>query len=132
MLTAEARIETERASRYLVQLFRHLEHLSGPSAHPSHGGTDGEMSTRPDVRHVDYSDTHGTLRLDMGQFTAAATSDALMLRVEAADEASLLRMRELLGGRLELMGRRDELVVTWRLDADPVEGPTKAAPVPKK
>jgi hypothetical protein len=132
MPTAEARIETERASRYLVQLFRHLEHLSSPSAHLSHGGTDGGMSTRPDVRHVDYSDTHGTLRLNMGQFTARATSDALTLRVEAADQVSLLRMRELLGGRLELMGRRDELVVTWHLEVDPAEGPTKAAPAPKK
>lgn len=91
------------------------------------------MSTRPDVRHVDYSDTHGTVRLNGGQFTARATSDALTLRVEAADEASLLRMRDLLGGRLELMGRRDELVVTWRrLDADPGEGTTKAAPAPKR
>jgi hypothetical protein len=46
-----------------------------------------------------------------------ATPDALTLRAEAADEANLRRVQELLTRRLETIGRRDHLTVNWhRLD----------------
>ncbi|OLZ74353.1 hypothetical protein AV521_01350 [Streptomyces sp. IMTB 2501] len=112
MPTAEALVPTDRASRYLVQLCRHLSQMRGMRHRPpvAHGG--GQMP--PEVRHVDYSDTHGTIRFAQGLCTLQATSDTLTLRVEADDEDAMERLRNGIAGRVEKIGRRDRLTVTWR------------------
>lgn len=114
MPTAEARIETERASRYLVQLCKHTSQMSR-YLHPrprARGG--GDTHAPPEVQHVECSDTHGIVRLNLGQWTGRATPDALTLRAEATDEKDLQRIQDLLAGRLEKIGRRDHLTVTWQ------------------
>jgi hypothetical protein len=111
MPTSEARVETDRASRYLVQLCRHAGWMSRLPGHRprAHGG-----GAAPRVRHVESSDTHGVVSLDGGGFTVHAGQDALLMRVEAADEDSLRRIQDLLAGRVEKIGRRDRLAVDWR------------------
>jgi hypothetical protein len=42
-----------------------------------------------------------------------ATDDALILRVEASDDDSLRRLQDGIAGRLQTIGRRDRLTVTW-------------------
>ncbi|MGH3843803.1 MAG: DUF2218 domain-containing protein [Pseudonocardiaceae bacterium] len=108
MLTAEAHIETERPSRYLVQLCRHVSHI--PARHV------GDSQARPDVRpHAEWSDTHGIITLaPWGQCTMDASADTLTVRVEATDEDSLRRIQELVADRLTRYGRRDQLTVTWQ------------------
>src|SRR4051794_17865664 len=91
MLTVEARVETERPSRYLVQLCRHVDQMTQhlgdrPSAHRGGGAP-------PTIEHVEWSDTNGIVRLNCGQWTMRATAEGLMLRAEADDEESLRRIQ---------------------------------------
>lgn len=110
MPTAEARLATDRASRYLAQLCRHLGQMNR-MAHQLPGGH-GRMM--PAVQHVDYTDTHGTVRFADGQWILDATADALKLRVDADDEEALRRLQEGIAARIEKIGRRDGLKAHWR------------------
>lgn len=136
MFTAEARVETERASRYLAQLCRHAQQMSrAPHYRPrAHG--DGDTHRPPEVHHVECSDTEGTVRLSLGQWTLRATPDALVLHVEAGNEEDLQRMRDLIAARVEKIGRRDHLTVAWQqLEAPsdpPGTGDQANAPHPKE
>lgn len=124
MPTAEALVPTDRASRYLVQLCRHLSRMSGMRHRPpvAHGG--GQMP--PEVRHVDYSETHGTIRFAQGLCTLQAAPDALTLRIEADDADTMQRLRNGIAGRIEKIGRRDQLTVTW----SPLQAPEGAPAEP--
>lgn len=93
MLTAEARVETERASRYLVQLCRHAQQMGRHSHYKARPHSGGDAHRPPKVHHVEWSDTHGTVRVSLGQWTMQATADALTLRAEADAEEDLERIR---------------------------------------
>lgn len=117
MPTAEAHVPTDRASRYLVQLCRHLGQMSSMRhrAPIRHGGS----QVPPEVQHVDYSDTNGIVRFARGQWTLEATTDTLTLRVEADDEDTLHQLKNGMTARLEKIGRRDQLQVTWQRPTTP-------------
>lgn len=120
MLIAEARVETERASRYLDQLCKHAQQMGRhPHYRPATRGGSGGAHRPPEVRHVEWSDTDGTVRLSLGQWTLRATPDALVLRVEAANEGDLRRMRDLIAARVETVGRRDNLTAVWEQPEPP-------------
>lgn len=130
MLTAQARVPTGRASRYLVQFCRHASEMDQHWGRRlrSHGGGGG---TQPEVRHVAWSETVGTVRLGGGHCVLEATEDALLLRVDAADEDSLQPLLDGITRRLVTIGRRDRLTVEWqRLDAAAslAHGETRLAP----
>ncbi|MFJ8023615.1 DUF2218 domain-containing protein [Streptomyces sp. NPDC096311] len=125
MPTAEAHIPTERASRYLVQFCRHLGQMSRIRHQPPARHGSGDMP--PTVRDVDYSDTRGVIRFDEGQFTLQATSDTLSLRVDADDEDTLQRLQNGITARLEKIGRRDQLTVTWQRRQTPPGPPGEGA-----
>ena len=110
MPTAETRVLTDRASRYLVQLCEHLNELRrhAESAPPHQAG-----ARPPSVQRVEYSDTHGVITFPTAECTANATDDALTIRVSADDDATLARMQGMFAARLETIGRRDGLTVTW-------------------
>jgi hypothetical protein len=117
MPIAEAHVPTERASRYLVQLCRHLGHMSR-LRHQRPAGPGGQSS--PAVRHVDWSDTTGTIRFAQGTCTLLATDDALTVRVDADDEDALRRLQDGIIRRLNTIARRDHLTVHWqRSDTEP-------------
>ncbi|MER6076059.1 DUF2218 domain-containing protein [Streptomyces sp. NPDC001817] len=125
MPTAAAHIPTERASRYLVQFCRHLGQMSRmrhqrPARHEGGG-------MPPTVQDVDHSDTCGVIRFDGGQLTLQATSDTLSLRVDADDEDILQRLQTGITARLEKIGRRDQLTVTWRRCQTPPVPPGESA-----
>jgi hypothetical protein len=115
MLIAEARVATERSGRYLVQLCRHLN-LVAPT-HP-------QMPAR-----VEWSDDRGLISFGWGRCTLRADPGVLTLRAQAPDEESMHQLERRLADRLEQIGRRDHLTVTWTaLPADAhSHGPTKAA-----
>jgi hypothetical protein len=112
MLTAEAHVETARASRYLVQLCRHAGQMNRYLRHRPRTHEGG--GAPPKVRNVEWTDTRGTVSLDLGQVTLRATADKLTLRAEAADEEKLRRIQDLITARLEQIGRRDSLTVNWQ------------------
>jgi hypothetical protein len=99
MLIAEARVATERSSRYLVQLCQHIHKVW--RAHP-------QMQA-----HVEWSDDRGVISFHWGRCTLRADPGVLTLRAEAADEEGLHQLEQRVGGRLEQVGRRDRLTVTW-------------------
>ncbi|MFD4605437.1 DUF2218 domain-containing protein [Streptomyces sp. NPDC058464] len=114
MPTAEARVETERASRYLVQLCRHAQQMG---RHPHYGTRNHDAADThrpPEVHDVQWSDTHGTVRVSLGRWTMQADEGTLTLRAEADNEEDLRRLQDLVAARLERIGRRDRLVVTWQ------------------
>lgn len=121
MPTAEAHVSTERASRYLVQLCRHLGQMSGVRHQPParHGG--GGMP--PTVQDVDYSDAAGVIRFAEGRLTLQATPDTLNLRIDAGGQDTLQRLQDGITARLEKIGRRDHLMVTWQRCQTPPDPP---------
>ena len=118
MSIAEARVPTKRASRYLIQLCRHADHMRALRLQPS-SRRSGPMS--PKVDHVDYCDTAGAIRFAEGQLSLHATADTLTLRIEATDDDALQRLQDGVAARLHKIGRRDQLTASWnRLDTPPV------------
>jgi hypothetical protein len=99
MLIAEARVETERSSRYLAQLCRHVNKASQASP---------QMQA-----HVEWSDDRGEISFGWGRCTLRADPGVLTLRAEAPDEESLRRLQDRVSERLQRFGRRDNLTVTW-------------------
>lgn len=110
MLIAEARVETERSSRYLIQLCRHVSHAAQASP---------QMQA-----HVECSDDRGVISFGWGRCTLRADPGILTLRAEAADEENLRRIEQRVADRLERFGRRDRLTVTWT----PPQGPGEHVP----
>jgi hypothetical protein len=133
MPTAEATVPTERASRYLAQLCSHLHHMSD-MRHSDHGAGrgDGPARPKPTVEHVDHSDTDGSIRFTTGLCTLHATPDTLVVRVETDDEDTLHQLQTGLAQRLEKIGRRDGLTVTWHQSptATPAGGNAGPQPTP--
>jgi hypothetical protein len=66
------------------------------------------------VKHVEWSETAGTLTLNWGTCTMQAGPDTLTVRAEAANERDLQRIQDLITRNLERFGRRDHLRVTWQ------------------
>ena len=113
MLTADARIETPNASRYLDQLCKHAAAIGagrhGPRMHLGHELARSEVHV-----HVDRNDAHATLSFDpWGQCSMTADRATLTVRIEAADEQNLHRIRDTLARDLERFGGRERLKVTW-------------------
>jgi hypothetical protein len=114
MLIAEAHVETERSSRYLVQLCQHVDKAG--RAHP-------QMRA-----HIEWSDDRGVISLDWGRCTLRALPGVLTLRAEAPDEDTLRRIEHGVGERLQRIGMRDHLTVTWTPPQSAGEG-TAETPV---
>jgi hypothetical protein len=111
MPTADAVVETERAARYLEQLCRHTDQLRRlPGHRPGRHGGDHVV---PTVRQVEWSGSRGSITVDGAQCTLRADGGSLTLHLEASDVETLRRVQALLGRRLETIGRRDDLTVTW-------------------
>jgi hypothetical protein len=107
MLIAEARVQAERAGRYLVQLCQHVDKLG---------------RARPQLQaHAEWSDDRGLISFGWGRCTLRALPGVLTLRAEAADEDALRRVEDPIGARLVGIGRRDHLTVTWTPPRDASE-----------
>lgn len=116
MPTAEARIRTERPERYLVQLCQHASSIN----HKILSFHAARAEARPEVQHVEWSGTDGTLTFSSGTCTVHADPDTLTVRAEAADEENLQRLQSLIARNLERFGRRDHLKVNWQRPGAPV------------
>ena len=111
MPVAEADVRTPRASRFVVQLCRHAEAMSGRAKH-LHGG-DAEAD-RPEVVRVEYDGTEGRIEFNWGLCVLRSSPDILSIRVEVDGEERLRWIQDLLAADLERFGRRDGLEVAWR------------------
>jgi hypothetical protein len=123
MLIAEARVETGRPGRYLAQLCQHLSnrgrHLGTGKGRqmrhrPGGHGSDHPQPGPAEQVHVEWSESEGTVSFPRGQCTMQATSDALVLRAEAADEETLQFIQDLITSHLDRFSRREHLTVAWQ------------------
>jgi hypothetical protein len=108
-----ARIDTPRAGRYLSQLCEHLGHmLQRPGRHGAGSGHDGP----PPVLDIDRTDDQAVITFAWGSCTLRATDSALLVRVEATDDAALGQAEALLAHRIQTIGHRELLTITWQRD----------------
>ena len=125
MPSAEARIPTDRAARYLDQLCSHLGAMGHVRRVPAggHGG-----AGMPRVENIERNGNRAVIRFNEGSWTLQAHEDALVLRVEAEEAATLERLKEAIAARIAKIGRRDGLAVTWSSPADPQARAGQSAP----
>lgn len=88
---AEARIETEKASKYLKWLCGHFR-----------------IKTQ-----AEYDDTHGTVQFVFGNCEMRAQPSQLYMRVETPTLEDLATAKEVVGGHLERFAHKDDVRVTW-------------------
>ena len=111
MPTSQAQIPTTRAARYLTQLCNHGTHLSRITNHHPRSPNN---HTAPATTRSQHSDTDGVIDFDFGRCTLHATDEALTLTAEADEAQNLQRVQDGIAHRLERIGRRDQLTVTWQ------------------
>jgi len=128
MLAAEAAVDTEHPSRYLVQLCTHASKMGGHVPHRPRSHADGHEP--PEIRHAEWTDTDGIVTLSWGRWTMHATPGTLTLRAEADSEENLRRIQDLVTARLEKFGRRDHLTVNWHRIQAPAAAPGEPARPP--
>ncbi len=103
MPTAEAHVDTERPSRYLVQFCKHAAAMGAAGGH---------------------GDTQGTVTFDpWGTCTMHADTNTLALRIDAPDEENLQRIQDVIAKDFDRFGRRDRLTVHWHRPETPDVGP---------
>jgi cytochrome P450 len=120
MPSAQARIRTDRAGRYLTQMCRHTTHVGGLG----HGDRHGAGGGTPVPRRTEYSDTAGTIDFDRGRCILRATGEELTLLAEADDQQDLRQIQDAITVRLTRVGRRDRISVTWQPAPAPPGGET--------
>jgi hypothetical protein len=125
MPTAEAVIETERPSRYLIQFCKHAAAMASTHGHRFRIHAGGSALARGEVRlHAEWSDTHGTVTFDpWGTCTLDADANTLTLRVDATDEENLHRIQDVITRDLDRFGRRDHLTANWHETEAPAVAP---------
>jgi hypothetical protein len=124
MLASEATVKTEHPGRYLTQLCEHASKMGGSRLHRPRGHASG--GEPPEMRRAEWSGTDGTVIMNWGQWTMHAAPGTLMLRAEAGSEESLQRIQDLVTARLEKIGRRDHLTVSWQPAEVPAGRPGEA------
>ena len=123
MLIAEARVETNRPGRYLTQVCQHLSnkgrHLGAGKGRQMRHRPGGGRGNHPqpvaaEQVRVEWSETEGTVTFPGGQCALRASGDALLLRAEAADTATLEFIENLMTSHIDRFSRREPLAVTWQ------------------
>ncbi|MEV0904247.1 DUF2218 domain-containing protein [Streptomyces hokutonensis] len=133
MLTAEARIATERPTRYLVQLCKHFDNRGRHLTHRPRTHTPPDApDIRPEEIQVEWTDSDGTLRLPWGRCTLRATPGMLRVHVEAEDQESLGRLQDLVTTHIGRFSRRDPLTVDWNPSEATVDQPGEATPARRR
>ena len=111
MPVIEGRVDTPRADRYLAQLCEHLDHLAHRTTPPTR--PDGDHHGALPVTRATRDGRRGEIVLSDATCSLLATDEALLLRIEGSDEPALHRARQRITHRIETIGRREELSVTW-------------------
>jgi hypothetical protein len=112
MRTAEARVQTDHPDRYLVQLCQHASKMGRRLSHRPRAHAVGGAA--PEIHHAEWSGTYGIVTLSWGRWSMRAAPGILTLRAEAASQENLQRIQDLVAARLEKIGRRDHLSVSWQ------------------
>jgi hypothetical protein len=111
MPASHAHIPTSRAIRYLTQLCNHGSLMGRLARHrpTSHGGGGGGSP----VVTVASSGTEGVIDFGWGRCTVHAAVGTLTVHAEAGDPLQLRQIQDGITARLQRIGRRDQLAVSW-------------------
>lgn len=90
-MLSEARVITHRPAVYLQRLCKHFA---------------AKIPT-------EYDDQRGSIQFAMGVCELLVEPEALLLRAQAADEASLAQVQRVVGDHLVRFGHHDRLEVDW-------------------
>ncbi len=91
MPTSQANVHTAMASRYLQQLCKHFAHKL-PVSHDA---------------------LQGRIEFSIGTCTLAAAPDLLTLHAEAADDAALAQLEDVVARHLDRFAFRDKPEISW-------------------
>jgi hypothetical protein len=135
MPASYAHVPTSRAGRYLAQLCSHGRLMSRLARHrpPGHGQAQGQGQGHadgdghgndgaPPVATASSAGTEGIIDFGWGRCTLRATAGTLTLYAEAEDPQRLRQIQDGISARLQRIGRRDQLTVTW------TDGPPATVP----
>jgi hypothetical protein len=132
MPVLEARIDTERASRYLVQFCRHAAAMGG-GGHTRRMHLHGTMTRRDVQVDAEWSESQGRVTFNpWGRCTLAADAHSLMVRIEADDADALQQIRDVITRDFARFSRRDPLIVTWRQPGTPEAARELSEPASKR
>jgi len=126
MPASYTRIPTSRAARYLTQLSSHGRLMSRLARHraPGRGQGHGDGHVNggaPPVATASSAGAEGVIDFGWGRCTLRATAGALTMYAEAGDPQRLRQIQDGISARLQRIGRRDQLAVTWT-EAPPATG----------
>lgn len=92
MHTAESRIQTAHASKYIAQLCKHFHHKVP----------------------VEYDEISGRVDFQPGLCMLQVADGALVIRCEAEDEAGLGRLKFILEDHLQRFAWREKPLIEWK------------------
>jgi len=119
----QAKIPTERASRYLVQFCKHAAAM-GRGGHTARMHLHAPMALGEVQVSAEWSDTSGTVTFTpWGQCTLAVEDGALALRIDAPTEDGAAQIRDVIVRDFERFTRRDPVPVTWQRPETPGAAP---------
>ena len=114
MLTIEATVHTERATRYLAQFCKHATAMGGASGHGPRLHRHGTPADATLQAHAEWSQTHGIITFTPGgRCTMDADANTLTVSIEATDEQALRRIQDIVTRDLARFSNRDPLTVDW-------------------
>jgi hypothetical protein len=118
MPSLEAHIETERASRYLVQFCKHAAAM-GSGGHSPRMHLHGTVARREVQVSAEWSDTSGTVTFTpWGLCTLSADGDSLTVRIDTANEDGLAQIRDVVTRDFVRFSQRAPLTLTWQRSDD--------------
>ena len=93
MFTAEARVSTEHASKYLVQLSKHWSHR---------------------FPELSYDTAHADIPMPGGPLALRAEGGVLAMTLKSPSRESLERMQTVVAEHLQRFAFREPLQIDWR------------------
>ncbi|RZU71726.1 hypothetical protein EV384_0056 [Micromonospora kangleipakensis] len=124
MPVLQAQIQTDRATRYLVQFCKHAAAMGS-------GGHSARMHLhmRREVQvAAEWTDTSGSVTFGpWGRARLTADGNSLTVRIEAADGDRLTQIRDIITRDFERFSRRDPLAVAWQRLESPDSAPLRDA-----
>ncbi|MGY0002405.1 DUF2218 domain-containing protein [Micromonospora sp. I033] len=128
MPVLQAQIQTDRATRYLVQFCKHAAAMGGGV----HSARMRSHMRRGVQVAAEWTDIRGTVTFDAwGRAELTADGNSLTVRIEAADEDRATQIRDIITRDLERFSRRDPLAIAWqRLESTDAAARREAGSLP--